>query len=264
MQLFSFAPEKSSVSIKIAFAYSPKNIDNDVTDRRTTGLLYIVKGEYQYSYEGGSFRAGENSVVYLPPYARYHYQVFPGADAPAESMQIEFWLTDSETRKPIAYSEHPSFAFTDTTGAVRSAFKKVIQSNLRTDPPSRLDTFSNIYRLLSLCAENTAASVLAYSRQIMPAVSYLQNNYAKPTPVGELAGLCCLSESQFRRLFRAAFGKSVVAYKSELLLKAARNLLELGEYNISEIADILGFRDVYAFSHWFRRVSGVPPSRSGV
>lgn len=43
-------------------------------------------------------------------------------------------------------------------------------------------------------------------------------------------------------------------------MNAASNLLESGELRISEIAEILGFSDIYSFSHWFHRMTGVSPS----
>ena len=53
----------------------------------------------------------------------------------------------------------------------------------------------------------------------------------------------------------------VKAYQGEMLLKSAKNLLSLGEFSIGEISDMLGFYDIYAFSHFFYKKAGCSPKK---
>ena len=39
----------------------------------------------------------------------------------------------------------------------------------------------------------------------------------------------------------------------------AKRLLKIDEFNVSEIAEMLGYYDIYAFSHFFTKYEGVSP-----
>ena len=97
-------------------------------------------------------------------------------------------------------------------------------------------------------------------KRLAPAVYRLREGYCEKVYTAELAALCGLSESQFRRLFKEAFNVSPITYKNNLRIKMACSLLESGAYSISEISDILGFDDIYAFSHAFKKSMGTAPS----
>ena len=54
--------------------------------------------------------------------------------------------------------------------------------------------------------------------------------------------------------------ESLTKYKNQLLLKEACKLLCDGELCIGEIAENLGFCDIYAFSHFISKYTGVSPT----
>lgn len=118
-----------------------------------------------------------------------------------------------------------------------------------------------VLNLLASCAELVdVKDERSLQKRLAPAFDYLQENYNKSVSVEVLARLCHLSESQLRRLFRRQTGKSPIAYKNELLLNSAKRLLKYGDLSIGEIADSLGFYDIYAFSHFFSASVGISPS----
>jgi AraC-like DNA-binding protein len=75
----------------------------------------------------------------------------------------------------------------------------------------------------------------------------------------DLAQLACLSPSQFSRRFRATYGTSPGAYRQALRMNAAKTLLRGRTASLSEIADRLGYRDIFAFSRMFKRHVGLSP-----
>ena len=48
-------------------------------------------------------------------------------------------------------------------------------------------------------------------------------------------------------------------YKRALIFKIAKKLLKTREFKIGEIADMLGFNDIYEFSHFFMKMAGISP-----
>ena len=78
--------------------------------------------------------------------------------------------------------------------------------------------------------------------------------------VNELCRVANLSQSQLFRKLKALTGKSSVAYIRSLRLHRAKNLLEKGELNVSEVAYSTGFNDPLYFSRVFSQEFGHPPT----
>ena len=55
-------------------------------------------------------------------------------------------------------------------------------------------------------------------------------------------------------------GYATMSYKKHLLHTAARSLLRVSEFRVGEVAEMLGFYDIYAFSHFFTENEGISPS----
>jgi AraC-like DNA-binding protein len=69
-----------------------------------------------------------------------------------------------------------------------------------------------------------------------------------------------LSQARAGTLFKAAFGMTPVAYRTQLRLRKARELLVSTQYNVGQVARMVGYRDPLYFSRVFRRKLGVLPS----
>ncbi len=78
--------------------------------------------------------------------------------------------------------------------------------------------------------------------------------------VNELCREAGLSQSQLFRKLKALTGKSSVAYLRSLRLHRAKDLLEKGELNVSEVAYRVGFNDPLYFSRVFSQEFGYPPT----
>jgi AraC-like DNA-binding protein len=79
--------------------------------------------------------------------------------------------------------------------------------------------------------------------------------------LNEAAGLANLSADHFSRLFRAQTGIPFRRYGVDVRLDRARHLLEETSMTVSEIAEALGYDDVFLFSRQCKARFGVAPSR---
>jgi AraC-like DNA-binding protein len=75
----------------------------------------------------------------------------------------------------------------------------------------------------------------------------------------DLAASFGISPSTLRRRFLQRFGISPVAYFIQCRIDRARQMLIDTDWPLKQIAEELGYRDVFFFSRQFRRVCGVPP-----
>lgn len=254
-----FDPSELKSEIKLAFSYSPKILNNYIKKRIRTGLLYVLSGEYIYSWDGFSFSGTSGSFIYLPPNCvPYNYQINTDGDRPIKTLQIEIEMTEIISGEPVAFSKHPQLISNHGGNAIRESFEVIISGQGKSDTASLFMIHSELYKLLSLCITHTLEAPLSSAyRSIAPALSFIQENYRYDFSVSELAALCHISESQLRRNFITALGKSPVSYKNELVFRDACKFLEAGEMGVGEIAGILGFCDSYAFSHFFKKHKGI-------
>jgi AraC family transcriptional regulator of arabinose operon len=88
----------------------------------------------------------------------------------------------------------------------------------------------------------------------------LQRQASRPFDAAELAGEAALSISQCNRRFRASYGLSPKAYWQRHRLALAQSILISTAQSIKEIAEALGFADIYYFSRWFTHHSNLSPT----
>ena len=90
---------------------------------------------------------------------------------------------------------------------------------------------------------------------------YLRSRPSVRMSVDEAAQRVGLSADYFSRLFASEIGESFRAYAVRVRLERALLLLEETGMGVGEIAESLGYRDVYLFSRQFRAAFGFPPSQ---
>jgi AraC-like DNA-binding protein len=95
---------------------------------------------------------------------------------------------------------------------------------------------------------------------IKNALEYIEQNSQKEFTVAYLAQMCLLSESRFYALFQKAIGCSPIAYRNNIRISKAINLLG-GDFSIEEIAAKVGFCSAIFFRRIFKQIMGKLPSQ---
>ena len=88
----------------------------------------------------------------------------------------------------------------------------------------------------------------------------IQNNLYANLNVEELARLCHMSVSTFKRKFTEVYASSPLKYFRQLKVTKAMDLLKNKERRISDIAYDLGFESPTAFNRVFKQQTGKRPS----
>lgn len=258
MKQFDFDPYKSEIYIKLATEYQPKILKNKITTRPYNGILYIMRGSYRYTLaDGKTVTVNAGDLLYLPAlYAPYSYEISSEDTAPCTA-QVEFEVRSGG--KPTHIAGYPIICSGINRTETEDAIRSVITAFTSSKPDSKFLAMSGIYRLLAVFereADNHGARSAAVIR---PAVAYLEEHYNEPVDCDMLAELCLISPSQLRRNFNEVYGMPPMQYKRALIFKVAKKLLKTRDFRIGEIADMLGFHDIYEFSHFFVKMAGVSP-----
>ncbi len=92
-------------------------------------------------------------------------------------------------------------------------------------------------------------------------LSHIQENYARPIPIKEVADICFYSESHFMKFFKDCMGVSFTQYLNNYRLQAAAQLLRETDDNILEIASSAGFDNLSYFNRTFKKKYGLTPGQ---
>ena len=97
-------------------------------------------------------------------------------------------------------------------------------------------------------------------QEIDSAIRFFHENYHTPISIEEYASSHHMSVSWFIRSFKEYTGSTPTQYILSLRISNAQTLLGSTNYNITEIAEIVGYDNPLYFSRLFRKQSGMSPS----
>lgn len=98
------------------------------------------------------------------------------------------------------------------------------------------------------------------SEAIHEIANYVRLHPGLPHRVEDLAGRAGLSPRYFSIKFKELIGVPVQSYIIQMRIERARHLLLHQGMNVTEVADALGYRDIFFFSRQFKQYTGKSPS----
>ncbi|MBW4602148.1 MAG: AraC family transcriptional regulator [Calothrix sp. FI2-JRJ7] len=96
--------------------------------------------------------------------------------------------------------------------------------------------------------------------RIYGARDILIKNLDKPPSLMELARMVGLNDCTLKKGFREVFGTTAFGYLYDYRLEKARHLLEAGGAKVTDVVQMVGFRDRSYFAAAFRKKFGMNPS----
>ncbi len=254
MKRFEISDTNYRIKNILVMSYSPRIRKCTVEKRIKSSLLYVQEGVYRYIFNNSFLMAEKGDVVYIPQGASYTYEVISETTFCTQT-EFNLYYENNDCEEQLCFSDQPLILKNTQSGLL---FGKLSGTYFRND----FMTYSVIYEMLAVYFGQSHSSC-SYNamKKICPATDHIMQNLCKPIYISELAELCGISEVHLRRLFKNTFGVSPVKYRNRLLIKYACELLASGEMNVSEIADMLGFPDIYTFSQAFKKEVGVSPKK---
>jgi len=94
---------------------------------------------------------------------------------------------------------------------------------------------------------------------VRQAIRYMEEHYAKPLSLQELASVLQLGARQLQRQFKTRLRISPMEYLTQIRMKHAQAMLLDTNALLREIAEAAGYTDSYYFSRAFKKYYGVSP-----
>lgn len=175
--------------------------------------------------------------------------------------------TESEKHKTIYDPKKPLYRYSNINSSIYGDLEELFDKNKQRSPAKELLNISLLYRLIYktinrifsqernlLIPNQKDIQTLFQIRKIL-----LNSNKDYCPKLEELAHEAGMSISKFSKLFKTVFGKTLNLYRKELQMKKALNLLITGDYSVSEVCDILGYKNQSKFSSTFNSYFGILP-----
>lgn len=235
-------------------------------------LIFILEGSAKIIYGNEIFNVNKNEMILLKKATFVYYEKYIGQEDreifdcmmfTIKEELVKSFLTITELNISKRYDTRRSsvepvndclIAF---TGSLQPYFKdadKVAPSQLRRKMMEMLyDT--------AVCSENMFGQILHLQNPVRENLrEVIEQNYASPASLEELAYLSGRSLSSFKRDFQKVFNMAPAAWIRKTRLNKAKEMLESTNLTVNEICYSLGFENVSHFSRIYKDYHGSPPT----
>lgn len=133
------------------------------------------------------------------------------------------------------------------------------------DPPQMLSQITAkqyFYRALH-CLENENVMHLDTSRRklLVSAEEYMRNHFSEELNIEKVAKYLSIDRRYLYKLFKKYSGISPKQYLNNIKISRATELLSNSELSITEIAEMVGYKDSLQFSTFFKKQTGLSPKK---
>ena len=116
----------------------------------------------------------------------------------------------------------------------------------------------NLQRIYN--AEDTLNARDPYIHSISPALDYIYDQYMSSFPQDQLAELCHLSPTHFRRIFKEQIGTTPLNFLHQTRILKSCSLLRSSGLSIAQIAETVGYNSLSSYSRHFLEIMGCSPN----
>ena len=248
-------------------------------------LRFITRGEAVFKINGEEIIVHKNEIAYIPEGAVMScwalsdniefYSIrfcvtarLNDSDFLGEYFHIptvtknaqESVLTYFQEIYQSATSQNPSrlFRIRGNLELILAYLTQRANAECEAEVPSEHDV-PDAHSLEAIRRRNAKTQNINRDPRIQVVVDYLTPHLNEPFTIQSLSEMAQVSQTSFRRLFKAHTGKSPSDYIRELRMASAARMLLTSDREIAEIGYQVGFSDANYFSRTFRQVFGVSP-----
>ena len=241
--------------------WSDKQVFEMTRPRKSSAFLYFKNCDGEYIFEDGrALSVSKGDVVYIPQNSVYKTRFLKCSEDNTQTQLIEFELRcDNEI---FCISDEVFVATRDTEQKISYIFTDT--ADIFAKPIFSYSSFkAAVYTLLCEISKRYRHGG-EYSKEfksIAPAIEYLEKNTDFDNSIADLAKMCFMSDTYFRIQFKKCIGVSPLEYCTKLKVSIAKRLLKSGFYSVSEVSEMLGFKDSGYFNKIFKKYTGVTPGK---
>ncbi|MFB9276485.1 helix-turn-helix domain-containing protein [Cohnella cellulosilytica] len=232
-------------------------------NRRNQDLhLLFVKGGHGYYWLEGEEEPLHSGKIIFVSHAFGHSARPVLSDLPS-IMPMRFGIYDNESNRMVNLFDHPFCMVYSPEPALNytEKFDRLFRYFMASDMAGREQLCSAVlYEIFAnLTNDRLNRRSAFHDERIVRIRQQIDESPNHRMTVHEWAEQAGLSVKQCTRLFHQYYGATLKQYHIRALARQARFLLNETRMSISDVAEQLGFPDVYSFSKQYKKVTGHPP-----
>lgn len=225
-------------------------------------LLYIASGKAYFYFEGKEEIVTAGHMVLYRPKEMQKY-IYYGKDQ-TEVYWVHFTGKDvKQLLKKYGFPSTGHVINTGTSSEYQRLFQNMIQE-LQLCKPHFDELLAimlqQLFILVSRLDTRKNKTNTYLQTEIEQATSHFNKHYNENINIEEYAASKHMSTCWFIRNFKHYNGMTPMHYILTIRIANAQNLLETTTYNITEIANIVGYENPLYFSRLFKKQTGLSPS----
>ncbi|RIX46347.1 AraC family transcriptional regulator [Paenibacillus nanensis] len=221
-------------------------------------LFYVWSGEGEVEVNGVHYKVGKGSCFLFRP--GDYTSATHNPQKPLVLTYIHFAVNEPVSEVPERYR-----TLTDTVDFEYMLSRYVrlfLVQTYAAEEEAKLLLKALLIQMLR--ADNAAPIEKKASNQLTEVIhevaNYIRQNPSIAHRVEDLATRAQLSPRYFSMKFKELIGMSVQTYMIRVRIERAQHLLMHAGMNVTEVADALGYRDIFFFSRQFKQYTGRSPS----
>ena len=230
-----------------------KYVNKTAYKRNYDSLSIRLSGRGQFETDEKTFTVKRGNVLYIPKNANYNQK-----SNNEKIIAIHFINYNSNNDKSEVITVENIDLIEELVCKMYDIWKEKKQGH-------KYKCTSLLYELLYIlnCQEHSKIiQSVSGDSKIKIAIDYIHSNYrSTAVEIKQLAEMCCVSETYFRKLFKKIHGVSPVEYITNLRLEFASHLLRSQLYTVNEVAYKSGFCDSKYFSKIFKKHYNCSPKK---
>ncbi len=237
-------------------------------------FVFMIDGTADFSVELCTYSLKKGDIFIIPAESPY----FANTKESCEyfffhfSGQMEKGYIPAATAVPAAFSFQlapcphdkiallPKIAAGDLFSSLVSQVFLCMEYNTRGTRTGRLLTDTEFFKILLSLSELSNKPAVSYPKPIQTMLIYIKKNLTQSIRLSDISENCNISAPYAARLFKKYLNMTATEYIHRQKLQYAVELMKNTSLNLTEIADYLGFYDVFQFSRLFKRYYKTAPS----
>ena len=224
-----------------------------VVERNNPGLhtlIFTVEGEGMLTTPKTRVTLAQNSLTILPATSCFRFEI---KDPNIEWKMAWLLLPEREQWREIEEMGQVVIPFYQCEQVW--SLMTLLHSEINGRPSYRKLLSSELSRLLTGVEVKPSHSTM----RVQSLFNQIESQLHLPWTIKEIAEKCFLSEEQLNRISKSLFGCSPRSRLITLRMEKAADLLQYQNWTITMIANRLGYKDPYNFTHRFRKYYGCSP-----
>ncbi|WNR46804.1 helix-turn-helix domain-containing protein [Paenibacillus roseipurpureus] len=226
-------------------------------------LIFVLEGAGTFTQNHVTYHLGKNDMFCLLPGVTHEY--FTEEDHLLQKIFVAFdgkqalHLLERIGLSP--QSPYRKGGLTDETNKLMWEFMNLVRDERQASDLSRLAQFYQIFDKLSIAYHSLSTQENRSLSWLQQGLDYIQIHYAEGITVERVSAYVGVERTHFTKQFKKVYGVPPMQYMQDLKMNEAKHLLVQTDYTLTEIANSVGYPDLFSFSKAFKKHLGVPPTQ---